>query len=359
MEITVNLANRSYPIILGESDISTFPELYRLRFGKRRCAIVTDANLSGIYPAAIAQWKRELGCTEISIPVGDDQKSIDNWQFILDELFYQRLDRKAVVIAFGGGVIGDISGFAAASYLRGVDFIQIPTTLLAMVDSSVGGKTGVNHKTGKNLIGAFWQPRLVWINLELLKTLPPREFFAGCGELFKYAFIGGRDMFDFVLANHRALCEADKAILISGIERSIRIKARIVEADEREESGQRALLNFGHTFAHAIEHYFGYGNVRHGEAVLWGIRCACALGKKIGTIASSDFLLFDSLLVALPQVKLPSIPDPQKLYAGMFGDKKTLDSNINFVLPTKPGESEIRNGIKKEDVIASMAEIIG
>jgi 3-dehydroquinate synthase len=224
-----------------------------------------------------------------------------------------------------------------------------------MVDSSVGGKTGVNHAMGKNLIGAFHQPSLVWVDCAYLDTLPLREFIAGYAELFKYAFIGGADMFEFVNNNHERMIAKESASLVEGIRRSIAIKARVVELDEKEETGLRAILNFGHTFAHSLERFYHYEGIMHGEAVLWGIACACDLAGRIGAIASADREKYDALLRKLPRVKLPSPADPTALYDGMFSDKKTAQGKINFVVPTTPGNAVVRNDVSREAVLKTLS----
>ncbi|MBD3244131.1 MAG: 3-dehydroquinate synthase, partial [Chitinivibrionales bacterium] len=237
------------------------------------------------------------------------------------------------------------------------DFVQVPTTLLAMVDSSVGGKTGVNHAMGKNLIGAFHQPRMVWIDTAYLDTLPRREFVAGYAELYKNAFIGGRAMFNFVKEHHDAMFAPRRDALADGIERSVRVKAAVVQQDERE-SGVRALLNFGHTFAHAFERFFGYDRIMHGEAVLWGIACACDLGERIGTIPEQCRPIYRELLAKLPLPRLPSAPDTKRIYEAMFSDKKTRDGKLRFVVPLEPGGSRVQDGIEGGDVLATLDKVL-
>ena len=274
-------------------------------------------------------------------------------------LLLSGLDRSGAVISFGGGVVGDISGFAAAAFLRGVDYIQVPTTLLAMVDSSVGGKTGVDHPSGKNRIGAFHQPRMVWIDTKYLDTLPDREYIAGYAEVFKYAFIGGAEMFSFINEHHDKILSRDAAALQRAIELCVRIKASVVGDDEFERSGHRALLNFGHTFAHALESYYSYEKVLHGEAVLWGIACACDLGNRIGAIPSKSRDRYDRLIQKLPRIALPSRPEPEKLIACMRTDKKVSSGKIKFVVPSQPGTSILRDDISEKDVLATLNAVIG
>jgi 3-dehydroquinate synthase len=355
----VNLGDRSYPILLGAGISSNISGELRSRFPGAKFALVTNETLVNIYQKELADWSSELPMVRIAIPDGEQYKTIDTWRSVLDSLLGERLDRKTVIVAFGGGVVGDIAGFAAASFLRGVKYVQIPSTLLAMVDSSVGGKTAVDHKMGKNLVGAFHQPSLVLVDTTFLETLPRREFIAGYAELFKYSFIGGSDMVTFVSSNHKAMVGGDNKALVEGIRRSLAIKARVVESDEREETGARAVLNFGHTFAHAIERFYNFSGILHGEAVLWGIACACDLGLRVGTIPQMELKTYGHLLEILPRVNLPWKPDPEKLYEGMFYDKKVEKGKVNFVLPTEAGSVVIRNDITQEAVLETLNTVFG
>ena len=356
MEITVNLGERSYPVYLNNSRPVT--EQLLALFPARSFALVTNTTIAVLYDKELAQWENVLGLVRHTIADGEQYKTLDTWCEILDTLLQSSLDRRAVLIAFGGGVVGDIAGFAASAFLRGIDYVQVPTTLLAMVDSSVGGKTGVDHASGKNRIGAFYQPRMVWVNTRYLDTLEEREYIAGYAEVFKYAFIGGSDMFSFIDNNHEKILFRDTAVLLEAIERSIKIKAAVVADDERESSGKRALLNFGHTFAHALETYFNYEALLHGEAVLWGMACAIDLGMRTGTIAQKDSAAYESLRAKLIQVTLPEKPNINKLYAGMFTDKKVQEGKVRFVLPLAPGESVIRNDIGERDVLATLEKMV-
>jgi 3-dehydroquinate synthase len=358
-QYTVNLADRSYPILLGQELCPHIPGELKNRFPAGKFAVITNETLANIYQKELTEWASAMPLIKVSIPDGEQYKTIATWESVLDSLLSARLDRKTVIVAFGGGVVGDIAGFAAACFLRGVRYVQVPTTLLAMVDSSVGGKTAVDHKMGKNLVGAFHQPSLVVVDTAFLETLPRREFIAGYAELFKYAFIGGTDMVAFVLANHDAMVGSDRAALVEGIRRSLAIKARVVESDEREETGARAVLNFGHTFAHAIERFYNFSGILHGEAVLWGIACACDLGLRVGTIPQGAMQVFGQLLEKLPRVNLPWKPDPEKLYEGMFYDKKVEKGKVNFVLPAEAGSVVIRGDIAPEAVLETLSAVFG
>jgi 3-dehydroquinate synthase len=361
MEITVNLGDRSYPIILKHGAPSEFPVALRKRFPQSRIALVTNTTIAIAYKDALAAWEKELSMVKFVLPDGEQYKNVETWNSVVDFLVRSGLDRKSVVCAFGGGVVGDVVGFAASSFLRGVSFVQIPTTLLAMVDSSVGGKTGINHSLGKNLIGAFHQPSLVWLDTAFLDTLPQREFLAGYAELFKYAFIGGTDMFDFVSTKHDAMIAKNRDALLEGIQRSVAIKARIVEADEREERGTRAFLNFGHTFAHAVERFYNFERVLHGEAVLFGLRCACDLGARVGSIPSSFSSRYSEIMGKCPGAVLPksSTPDAEGLYKAMFTDKKMVGGKLTFVLPTTPGSCILSLDVPKDAVCATLESILG
>ena len=355
--ISVQLGSRSYPICLGSDLSERFPAYVKEMFPGRRLALITNTTLAALYKETLERWEKELSFFKVVIPDGEKYKTVSTWESVLDSLLSIRLDRTAVIIAFGGGVVGDIAGFAAACYLRGVTCIQVPTTLLAMVDSSVGGKTGVNHSSGKNLIGAFHQPSLVWVDTAFLNSLPPRQFVTGYAELFKYAFIGGADMFSFVMSHHTDMMMKNKDVLAEGIRRSIAIKARIVGEDEKEESGVRAMLNFGHTFAHSLERFFRFSGIFHGEAVLLGIACACKLGLRAGTIAEADKDAFAAILTKLPSVRLPSKPDIEKLYDGMFSDKKAAQGTLRFILPSRPGFSVMKSEISRQEVLDTLNEV--
>ncbi len=362
MEIKVNLAERSYPIYLVHDALSSFPEIVKQRFGNAKMALVTNTTIADLYKGTIAAWQKELGFFQCVIEDGEQFKTMGTWETVVDFLICNGMDRKSVVCALGGGVVGDIVGFAASAVLRGISFVQIPTTLLAMVDSSVGGKTGINHALGKNLVGAFHQPSFVYLDTKFLDTLPRREFIAGYGELFKYAFIGGREMFDFVNKSGEAMLSGKKDVLLEGIRRSVEIKARVVEADEREESGLRATLNFGHTFAHTLERYYRYDHILHGEAVIFGIKCACILGMQLNTIPEECHKEYDDILKNCPPMEFPqsvSRPDAETLYTGMFTDKKTIGGKLNFIVPNVPGTSMLSRDIPKEAVCTAMTKVLG
>jgi 3-dehydroquinate synthase len=353
--ITVNTPSGSYPVFLGSGIAPEFPSYVLERFKGRRCAVVTNTAIVEIYSSYINVLKTELNCAVHVIPDGEKYKTVETWSGILDALVTFGLDRKSLVVAFGGGVVGDIAGFAAACFMRGVEYIQFPTTLLAMVDSSVGGKTAVDHPLGKNLIGAFHQPSAVWADVNFLETLPRRQFIAGYAEAFKYAFLGGRPMFDFMECNRAAVLGGGSELLLECIERSILIKAGIVAEDERE-AGARALLNYGHTFAHALERFYGFEGLLHGEAVLWGIVCAAELAKETGALPRKYWGDFDEILGDMPLPPLPSAPWIDDIYAAMFTDKKAESGRLRFVMPVAPGEASVVGGVGREAVLKVLKE---
>jgi 3-dehydroquinate synthase len=360
MEIPVNLGPRSYPVVLRNNNHADFPGELTTRFAFNKFAIVTNATIATLYKDVISLWEKALNCSTFIIPDGEKYKTIETWNNVVDFLLQSGLDRKSVVCALGGGVVGDITGFAASACLRGIACVQIPTTLLSMVDSSVGGKTGVDHPLGKNLIGAFHQPSLVWLDTAFLDTLPHREFIAGYAELYKYAFIGGKEMFDFVLTNHNAMISKNTTQLLEGIQRSVQIKAAVVEKDELETLGLRAFLNFGHTFAHALERVFNFQSVLHGEAVLFGIKCSCKLGVRLGTIPMNQQAAYATILSKCPHVPLPEKPAirAEALYEAMFTDKKTIGGEITFVVPATMGTSVLRNDVSREIVVGVVDEVL-
>jgi 3-dehydroquinate synthase len=285
------------------------------------------------------------GAPALVLPPGESTKSLESLGRVLDFLAENRLDRTGAVVAIGGGVIGDLAGFSAASYLRGIDYLQIPTTLLAMVDSSVGGKTGINLKAGKNLVGAFHQPRGVFIATDVLATLPPREFAAGMAEVIKCGLLGDAELFGRLEHSPLTIESSD---LPAVIRRCCAIKARIVEADERElaKEGGRALLNLGHTFGHAIEQTTGYGRYLHGEAVAIGLAAAARLSQKLGNLTAAEVARVEAVLAAhaLP-VRLTDALAAAELIATMTRDKKVRAGLPRFVVLTRLGEAVTLDGV--------------
>ena len=338
--VTVQLGHRSYAIKIAAGLLKQLgPECARLKLGAR-CAIITDTNVGKKFakPAFESLVKAGFEPTLIVVPAGETTKSLKSVQACYDQLAANRLERKSFVVALGGGVVGDLAGFVAATYLRGIPFVQVPTTLLAQVDSSVGGKTGVNLKAGKNLVGAFYQPQLVLCDLDTLKTLPKREYLSGLAEVIKYGVISDAILFAQLESNLPKLLRRDVATLAAVIARCCEIKAAVVGQDETE-NGLRAILNFGHTIGHAIENSSGYGRFLHGEAISIGQVAAAKLSHKLLGLPSGDAARIEKLLarVGLPvSIKL-NAARRKNLFAAMKLDKKVSAGEIKFVLAQKIG----------------------
>lgn len=337
--LTVSLADRSYPIHIG-SGLLGQAELILPYLKRKQVAIVSNTMVAPLYMQAIAQPLRDAGVSviEIILPDGEAHKNNQTLQIIYDHLLQNRCERNTTLIALGGGVIGDLTGYAAATYLRGVPFIQVPTTLLSQVDSSVGGKTGINHPLGKNMIGAFYQPKLVLADIDTLKTLPQRELSAGIAEVIKYGLIRDADFFDWLEINMSALMDLDTAVASYAIYRSCQNKAEVVVADEHEQ-GERALLNLGHTFGHAIENAMGYGVWLHGEAVATGTVMAADLSQRMGWLNAAQIARIKTIMQA---AKLPiDAPDlgADEYLRLMQLDKKVSDGRIRLILQQDIGKA--------------------
>jgi 3-dehydroquinate synthase len=347
--VQVGLADRSYPIWIGEGLLDQ-AKVWRQALGPGRSGrpgrvvVVSNEVVMPLYGHQVLAALTDLGCqtSQVVLPDGESHKDMTSLMKIFDHLMAEHVDRSATVVALGGGVIGDMAGFAAACYQRGADFVQVPTTLLSQVDSSVGGKTAINHPLGKNMIGAFYQPRAVIIDMLVLRTLPAREVSAGLAEIIKYGCILDADFFSWLEANMSALVAKDSAALAYAIERSCQLKAGVVSADERESSGQRALLNFGHTFGHAIEAGMGYGSWLHGEAVGCGMAMAALLSSQLGQL---DTPSFKRVINLIHQAGLPLTPPgwPAQDYLDwMAHDKKSSGGAIRYILLKGLGQSELK-----------------
>lgn len=340
-QIQVDLGERSYPIYIGLSLMSDGETLSRYLL-KKRILIVTNETVAPLYLKQIQDTMASFGeVTSVILPDGEQFKDLTHLDSIFTALLQRNYGRDSVLVALGGGVIGDMTGFAAACYQRGVDFIQIPTTLLSQVDSSVGGKTAVNHPLGKNMIGAFYQPQIVIIDTECLQTLPAREFAAGMAEVIKYGIMWDAEFFQWLENNVQALKSLDTQALVYAISRCCEIKADVVSQDETEQ-GVRALLNLGHTFGHAIEAEMGYGNWLHGEAVAAGTVLAAQTAKSMGLIDESIVRRIVQLFHAfdLP-VTAPESMDFDSFIKHMRRDKKVLGGQIRLVLPTAIGRADV------------------
>jgi len=340
--LRVELGERAYPIHIGERLLSD-AGLVTPHLDLPRAAIVSNTTVAALYLQQLSAALRELKVEVISIIVEDGERYKD-WATlnrIYDALLEGRCDRRTTLIALGGGVIGDLAGFAAATYMRGIPFVQVPTTLLAQVDSSIGGKTGINHPLGKNMIGAFYQPRLVLADTAVLESLPPRELSAGLAEVIKHGLVRDEGFVAWLEQNVEKLLACEPQALAHAVRRCCEIKAAVVAEDERE-TGVRALLNFGHTFGHAIESGLGYGKWLHGEAVAAGMVMAADLSRRMGYIAQADV---DRVVALLARVRLPTAPPdvaPARLMELMALDKKAEAGQLRFILLDSIGAASIR-----------------
>lgn len=351
--LQVDLGERSYPIHIGERLIDR-RDLFEEKIRGRQVAIVTNETVAPLYLEQLRQALSGYAVTSIILPDGEKHKNWQTLQLIFDALLEARHDRNTMIIALGGGVIGDMAGYAAASYQRGVDFIQVPTTLLSQVDSSVGGKTGINHPLGKNMIGAFYQPRAVIIDTSTLATLPSRELSAGLAEVIKYGLICDEEFIGWLELNVDRLRALDPVALTEAIHRSCAAKARVVNADERE-SGVRAILNLGHTFGHAIETHMGYGVWLHGEAVAAGTVMALEMSSRLGWIQQAER---DRAIRLLQRAALPVSP-PAEMQPGDFlqhmaVDKKVLDGKLRLVLLREMGEAVVTGDFPRDVLEATL-----
>lgn len=346
MQVLIELGERSYPILIG-SGLLAQPDSYAGLPRAAQALVVSNTTVAPLYVAKLKQaLQAHYGHVRVvELPDGEAHKDWQTLNLIFDALLAQACDRKTVLYALGGGVVGDMTGYAAASYMRGVPFVQVPTTLLAQVDSSVGGKTAINHPLGKNMIGAFYQPQRVICDLDTLKTLPERELSAGLAEVIKYGPIADMELLDWLEVNMDALRARDPSALAHAVRRSCEIKASVVGQDERE-AGLRAILNFGHTFGHAIEAGMGYGAWLHGEAVGCGMVMAAMLSERLGLI---DQVLVQRLKALIARAGLP-VTGPQldgqdnagRYLELMRVDKKAEAGEIRFVVIEAPGRAGVR-----------------
>lgn len=342
--VDVALGQRGYPIHIG-ADLLGEPGLLRPWIQGKRAVVVSNEVVAPLYLDVLARGLGDLQWDSVVLPDGEQSKTLETVNRIYDHLLEHRHERSTTLIALGGGVTGDIAGFAAATYQRGVNFIQVPTTLLAQVDSSVGGKTGVNHALGKNMIGAFHQPRCVLADTTVLETLPERELRAGLAEVIKYALIGRALFFDWLEVHIEELLRQDKALMAEAIQICCQEKARIVALDEME-GGVRALLNLGHTFGHAIENAMGYGQWLHGEAVAAGMVMAADLSRRLGWLDDEQAGRIKRLIrrAGLP-VSPPRDMDAERFLSLMAVDKKVQDGHLRLILLQRIGEAVIREDV--------------
>ncbi|HEV3416622.1 MAG TPA: 3-dehydroquinate synthase [Pirellulales bacterium] len=355
--IRVALGERSYPIEIGSGNLPEAGRFLAALGGAEHVVLMTDAIVEPLHAPVIGDSLAVTGAEVdlVVVEAGEPSKSAAVAVLAWHKLLELGADRKTVVVALGGGVIGDLAGFVAATYARGIRLLQIPTTLLAQVDSSVGGKVGINLPGAKNMVGAFWQPLGVLIDTDVLGTLPRREFVSGLAEVIKYGVILDAEFFSYLEAHVAELDARQPAVLRQVIARCCRLKADVVEADERELAGGRAALNYGHTFAHALEAVAGYGELLHGEAVSIGMTCAARLAERLGRIDSAFVRRQESLLAAIGlPVQLPPA-DHDALVDAMARDKKTEAGRLRFVLPDRLGHVELVAEVAAADVRAALA----
>ncbi len=332
--LTVNLGHRSYPIFIETDSFNNAAKELVRHFEAARFVVITDENVSVHYLKPLQQALASNGanCLSYQIASGETSKSLTVAGQIYTWLLANQIHRDDVIIALGGGVVGDLAGFVAATYLRGLRFVQIPTTLLAQVDSSVGGKVGVNHPLAKNSIGAFYQPQMVWIDPATLKTLPIREIYNGLAEVIKYGLILDSELFDFLDANWGKILTLEQQDYLSHIIRTCcRLKANVVEQDERE-SDYRRILNFGHTIGHALEKLTDYSYFRHGEAIAWGMLAAIAISQRLLALPSDQARRANDLINRIERPKLPQDLSLEPILDAIQGDKKMTSAGLKFVL---------------------------
>ena len=355
--VEVALAERGYTIEIGTGNLAEAGRFVDERLAPSHFALITDDNVSERHARPVAESLAENADVDIlSVEAGETAKSIATAEVLWQKLLEIGADRSTVVVAVGGGVVGDLAGFVGATFARGLAFVQIPTTLLAQVDSSVGGKVGVNLPGAKNMVGAFWQPRGVLIDTAVLATLPEREYRAGLAEVVKYGVILDADFFSYLESHVAELQARQDDVLRHVVARSCQLKADVVQADEREENGIRAVLNYGHTFCHAFETLTGYGQILHGEGVAIGMTCAARLAERLARVDATFVRRQFDLLTALGLPTETPPLDADEVLAVMARDKKAAAGKLRFVLPTRLGHVELVGGIAEAEVRAALHE---
>lgn len=355
--ITVELSDRSYPIHIGTGMENELISCLKSRLESWSHAIVcVDASIGKSIGESVLERlsAADIRTSVIEIPSGEESKSIAQISRIWNDLLAEKTDRKSVLIAIGGGVVGDLAGFGAATFNRGIRFVQVPTTLLSMVDSSVGGKTGINLPQAKNIVGAFWQPQLVWIDTDYLNSLPDREYRSGLAEVIKYGVILDETFFGYLESNAKKIIERDSQVVQYIVKRSCELKADVVANDERETTGLRAILNYGHTFGHAIEATTSYGTYLHGEAISIGMIMAGRLALQLELWNEECVLRQKKLIEDLGLPTNASGLAPQPLLNAMQLDKKTEHGRLNFILPTRIGHVKTVSGVAAELVTSAI-----
>ncbi len=356
LSVNVNLSERSYEIRIGTGNLAFAGGFLNQHSNLKRTIVITDARVEPLHVKPVVGSLKSVGVMADTIVVesGEKSKSVAEAERLWNKLLELGADRRTLIVAIGGGVVGDLAGFVAATFARGIPFAQVPTTLLAQVDSSVGGKVGVNLPKAKNMVGAFWQPAAVLVDTQTLQTLPDREYRSGLAEVVKYGVIMDADLFARLEKEAGALTARRHDVLQEVIARCCQLKAEVVEADEREETGRRTVLNYGHTFGHALEAVAGYGQLLHGEAVSIGMMCAARLAQRTGRVNAGFVARQRALLIALGlPIRVPEV-DRDRLISAMSHDKKTEAGKLRFVLPARLGDVELADGIATADVQAAL-----
>ncbi len=359
--VRVPLGNRSYPIYIGENLLRGLGLLFRRHGLPRPVVIVTDKNVAPLYLKTVERSLTGSGffVRSIVIPAGEKQKNLRRAEAIFTALLRWKIERRSTIVALGGGVVGDLAGFIAATYQRGVNFVQVPTTLLAQVDSSVGGKVGVNHSLGKNMVGAFYQPVFVAADVATLRSLPQREMVCGLGEVVKYGIIMNRKFFSYTQRHMSKLLRMDNNVLTQTVAECCRMKAFVVSKDEHEQN-LRAILNFGHTVGHSLEHAGKYRSLKHGEAVLLGMAAESFIALRLGLISSSDAARIESAVLSVPLPLLHSVTiSSRNLLNAMRVDKKVEGARIRFVLPTSIGKVRLPQPVEEEKILEGLSYLQG
>ncbi len=354
--VHVNLGPRSYDIEIGSGNLAEVVRFCDTDKDDAHVVLITDENIFDLYAEPLHELLVEAGAESdiLSVEPGEQSKSPEAATELWEQLLDIGTDRTSVVVAVGGGVVGDLAGFVAATFGRGLRFVQVPTTLLAQVDSSVGGKVGINLPGAKNMVGAFWQPRGVVVDVDVLESLPDREYRAGLAEVVKYGVIQDADFFAYLESNVAPIKARDPAVLTYIVQRCCRLKADVVEKDEREETGLRAILNYGHTFCHAFEAATGYGELLHGEGVAIGMMCAARLAERVGRVDEAFTKRQRDLLAALNlTLDVPNLPHDD-LLDFMYRDKKVERGKLRFVLPSRLGHVELVSNVSTDDVLAAL-----
>lgn len=355
-KLYVDLGADSYEILLEASFDGLAAALKKID-APAKLLIVTDTNVDRLYADEVSGLLEAAGydVKKHVFPAGEENKHMDTILSICRACLEHRMDRKSMIIALGGGVVGDMAGFAAAIYMRGIRFVQVPTTLLSQSDSSVGGKTGIDFMDGKNILGAFHQPKLVYINVDVLKTLPKREFISGMGEVIKHGIIRNREFFDYLKENKAQICAMDHRVLIDMVRENCAVKADVVMQDEKE-TGLRAILNFGHTFGHGVESAFHF-SMTHGECVGIGMNMAAGLAKKRGLISPEEYAKIRGILELYEFPLNEPLPETEEILSFMMKDKKADQGTLKFILPDRIGHVIQAADITKEEIIETIKTI--